>query len=46
MLDQKDVNIAQTAYESGYNTLSNFNKKFKELVGVTPSIFAKELKSK
>ncbi len=46
MLDTKDVSIAEVAFESGYNTLSNFNMKFKEVVGVSPSRFAKELKSK
>lgn len=30
-------NIAQICYESGFNTLSNFNKQFKTFVGMTPT---------
>ncbi|SKB26944.1 AraC-type DNA-binding protein [Parapedobacter luteus] len=29
--------IAQICYESGFNTLSNFNKQFKTFVGMTPT---------
>lgn len=28
--------IAQICYESGFNTLSNFNKQFKTVMGITP----------
>lgn len=28
--------IAQICYESGFNTLSNFNKQFKTMMGITP----------
>lgn len=28
--------IAQICYESGFNTLSNFNKQFKAVMGITP----------
>lgn len=30
-------NIAQICYESGFNTLSNFNKQFKTFIGMTPT---------
>lgn len=30
-------NIAQICYESGFNTLSNFNKQFRTFVGMTPT---------
>ena len=29
--------IAQICYESGFNTLSNFNKQFKTFIGMTPT---------
>jgi AraC-like DNA-binding protein len=34
--------IAQICYECGYNTLSNFNKQFKELMHKTPFEYRKE----
>lgn len=34
--------VAQIAFESGYNTLSNFNKQFRELLGKTPFEYKKE----
>jgi AraC-like DNA-binding protein len=43
MLSELEMDIAQICYESGFNTLSNFNKTFKEIKGCTPSDFRKEL---
>ena len=34
--------VAQICFESGYNTLSNFNKQFKELLAKTPYAYKKE----
>ncbi|MGK6351944.1 AraC family transcriptional regulator [Parapedobacter sp. DT-150] len=31
--------IAQICYESGFNTLSNFNKQFKTFIGMTPTAY-------
>lgn len=42
LLLEDDFNIAQVAYESGFNNLSNFNKQFKQIHGLAPS----EYKSK
>lgn len=33
---QENKNIAHICYESGFNTLSNFNKQFKEFMKMTP----------
>ena len=30
------LNVTQVSYESGYRTLSNFNRQFKEITGKTP----------
>ncbi|MHA6250266.1 AraC family transcriptional regulator [Pontibacter sp. CAU 1760] len=43
LLHEQDLSISQVCYESGFNTLSNFNKQFKDLIGVTPLNFRKEL---
>lgn len=42
MLHEKDNNISQICYESGFNTLSHFNKKFKEITGKTPLEYRKD----
>ncbi|GAA5224745.1 AraC family transcriptional regulator [Membranihabitans marinus] len=37
-----NLSISQICYESGFNNLSNFNRKFKELTGQAPSDYYKE----
>jgi AraC-like DNA-binding protein len=37
LLMDNNLSITQVCYESGFNTLSNFNKQFKDLKGKTPS---------
>ena len=39
LLLQEDFNISQIAYESGFENLSNFNKQFKKIKGLTPREF-------
>lgn len=34
---EESKTIAQICYESGFNTLSNFNKQFKTFIGMTPT---------
>lgn len=36
-----DLSIAEVSYKSGFNNLTNFNRKFKSLKGITPSAFKK-----
>lgn len=36
LLADKDLNISQICYEVGFNNISNFNRKFKEIIGFTP----------
>ena len=38
-----DLSIAEIAFRSGFNNLTNFNRKFKSLKGMTPSEFRKSL---
>jgi AraC-like DNA-binding protein len=41
LLKQKKSNIAEVAYETGFNSPSYFTKCFTEKFGCTPSAFAK-----
>lgn len=36
LLAEKEINISQACYESGFSTLSNFNRQFKAFTKVTP----------
>jgi AraC-like DNA-binding protein len=41
ILQDENKSISQTCYESGYNTVSNFNNQFKSLKGVSPKQYQK-----
>ena len=41
LVDNKETNITQIAYESGFNNRASFNKVFKNQTGMTPSQFRK-----
>jgi AraC-like DNA-binding protein len=41
MLQDENKSISQTCYESGYNTVSNFNNQFKSLKGISPRQYQK-----
>ncbi|WP_282085350.1 AraC family transcriptional regulator [Aquimarina algiphila] len=40
---EPDISIAQASYSSGFKNVSNFNRKFKRIKGITPSQFRKNL---
>ncbi len=42
LLQKNDLSIIQIAHECGYRTLSNFNKKFKEVAGSNPLKYRKK----
>jgi AraC-like DNA-binding protein len=42
LLQEDNRPVAQICYESGFNTLSNFNKQFKELISKTPFEYRSE----
>jgi len=42
LLHQDDLSVGQVAYESGYNTISHFNRQFKHVVGKLPLQYQKE----
>jgi AraC-like DNA-binding protein len=39
LLQEKDLSISQICYEVGFNNLSNFNRKFREVCSITPTDF-------
>ncbi len=42
MLVETDETIANICYDSGFNTLSNFNQQFKDVMSTTPMDYRKE----
>ncbi|WP_288424931.1 AraC family transcriptional regulator [uncultured Spirosoma sp.] len=41
LLMNTPLSITQVSYESGFRTLSNFNRQFKDITGLTPSGYVK-----
>lgn len=41
ILIESSISMAETAFECGFNNLSNFNRQFKKLVGCTPCEYRK-----
>lgn len=42
LLIEKNMNISQACYESGFHTLSNFNRQFKAITNRTPNSYRKK----
>jgi AraC-like DNA-binding protein len=42
LLTESDMSVAEICYECGFNTLSNFNKQFKDIMHKKPSEYKKE----
>ena len=42
LLIEQKMNVSQACYESGFQTLSNFNKQFKTITDRTPLAYKKE----
>ncbi|HMP32298.1 MAG TPA: helix-turn-helix domain-containing protein, partial [Saprospiraceae bacterium] len=36
MLNENQYSIAEIAFESGYNSISNFNSQFRKMMGCSP----------
>jgi AraC-like DNA-binding protein len=45
LLAEQSMHISEIAYDSGFENLSNFNRQFKKIKGVTPSDFQKQYKT-
>ncbi|MGK2864659.1 MAG: helix-turn-helix domain-containing protein [Chitinophagaceae bacterium] len=39
-----DITITQICYESGFNTIANFNKQFLKVKGIKPSAYKKQFR--
>ncbi len=39
LLIQSDISVSSVCYAVGYNSITNFNKQFKQIMGVTPKSF-------
>tara|TARA_R110001592_G_scaffold8105_2_gene44827 strand:+ start:429055 stop:429984 length:930 start_codon:yes stop_codon:yes gene_type:complete len=46
LLPAENLNISEVSYESGFNTLSNFNRQFKERMGMTPKSYKKDFQTR
>lgn len=44
LLIEQSINIKTICYESGFNNISNFNRQFKLILGVSPSDYSKKHK--
>ncbi|MEO0473879.1 MAG: AraC family transcriptional regulator, partial [Bacteroidota bacterium] len=44
LMEQKD-NVSTICYESGFNNLSNFNRQFRLIKGISPSEYRKQYQS-
>ena len=43
LLSETDHNVVESAYQSGYNSMANFNRQFKKIKKMTPSEYRKTL---
>ncbi len=43
LLAQDDLPVSDVCYKVGYNSITNFNKQFKQIMGVTPNNFRNSL---
>jgi len=43
LLQKKDLSVAQVCYESGYQSITNFNKFFRRITGKSPLQYRKEI---
>jgi AraC-like DNA-binding protein len=44
MLMGDDVNVLQVAMESGFGSISAFNKSFRHIAGMSPSDFRRDIR--
>ncbi|CAG5010672.1 HTH-type transcriptional activator RhaR [Dyadobacter sp. CECT 9275] len=45
LLQQNELNISQVCYESGFQSLTNFNKFFKRITGKSPLVYRRDTAS-
>ncbi|MEX0884211.1 MAG: AraC family transcriptional regulator [Cyclobacteriaceae bacterium] len=42
LLQEENINVSEVSFESGFNTLSNFNRRFKDKMGMTPMAYKRD----
>ncbi|MEX1010502.1 MAG: AraC family transcriptional regulator [Balneolaceae bacterium] len=42
LLRNTDLNVSQICYDSGFNNVSNFNRQFKKVTGLSPTAYLKK----
>lgn len=45
MLCAEDINIEKICYDTGFNSISNFNKQFKKVIGMSPKEFQQKIRT-
>lgn len=45
LLIQENLPVSQVCYAVGYNSITNFNKQFKQIIGTTPNSYRQNLQS-
>ena len=43
LLTEGQYNITRICYESGFNSISNFNRQFKKIIGKSPTKYLEDL---
>ena len=46
LLVKGDSSITDAAFQAGFNNLSNFNRRFQEITGLTPKVFRKQFRGR
>lgn len=46
MLRNSDLNVSQICYDCGFNNVSNFNRQFKKITGLSPTSYTKKYKQR
>jgi AraC-like DNA-binding protein len=44
LLVRSDMSVTDSAFQAGFNNLSNFNRRFQEITGLTPKAFRKQFR--
>lgn len=44
LLMNTDLGILDVSIDSGFNNLSHFNKQFKKVMGMTPTVYRKQFR--
>lgn len=46
MLRNSDMNVSQICYDCGFNNVSNFNRQFKKITGLSPTAYTRKYKQR